>query len=116
VASFPARLSRRTCACGFPNVIRFPRRGAFIFVWEYLHPSRRQLADTARRPARFALTPGRGVGRGALQTCDGPTDEFSFKQDGRAFQVEVYLGPGTDRDLRARTAATLDSLHVAPET
>jgi hypothetical protein len=30
VASFPARLSRRTCACGFPNVIQFPRDGAFV--------------------------------------------------------------------------------------
>jgi hypothetical protein len=36
VASFPARLSRHTCACGFPNVIDFPRDGTFVFVWEYL--------------------------------------------------------------------------------
>lgn len=61
VASFPAGLSRHTCSCGFPNVAAFPRDGAFIFVWEYLHPSRRGLARVASRPVRFDLAAGRGV-------------------------------------------------------
>jgi hypothetical protein len=58
VASFPARLSRHTCECGFPNVVNFPRDGAFVFVWEYLgNHSRQALARVPRRPARFRLVP-----------------------------------------------------------
>lgn len=110
VASFPARLSRRTCSCGFPNVVDFPRDGAFVFVWEYLHPSRRGLARVPSRPARFDL-----AAKGSVrQTCYGPTDTFGFKDAGRILQVEVYLGPGTGRALRRQTAAMLDSLRVAP--
>jgi hypothetical protein len=58
VASFPVRLSRRTGSCGFPNVVSFPRDGAFVFVWEYLHPSPRGLARVPSRPARFHLALG----------------------------------------------------------
>ena len=50
VGSFPARLSRHTCECGFPNVVDFPRDGAFIFVWEYLHPAHRGLARVPKPP------------------------------------------------------------------
>jgi hypothetical protein len=110
VASFPARLSRRTCACGFPNVVNFPRDGAFVFIWEYLHPSRRGLARAPRRPARFHLTADGAV----RHTCDGSTDTFAFKDAGRIFQVEVYLGPGVAPALRERVAAMLASLRVAP--
>jgi hypothetical protein len=109
VASFPARLSRHTCECGFPNVVKFPRDGAFVFVWEYLHPSRRGLARAPRRPAHFSV----GAGRGVRLTCDGPTGEFYFKDAGRVFQVEVYLGLAVGQALRGRVAATLDSLRVA---
>lgn len=112
VASFPARLSRHTCECGFPNVLGFPRKGAFVFVWEYLHAARGQLVSTPARPARFSVAPGRAV----HLTCDGPADGFSFKQAGRVFQVEVYIGPDAGRALRARVAAMLDTLRVAPET
>jgi hypothetical protein len=107
-ASFPARLSRHTCECGFPNVVNFPRDGAFVFVWEYLRPSRRGLARVPGRPVRFYLAAGGGV----RQTCDGSSDTFGFKAAGRVFQVEVYLGPGVGRSLRGRVAATLDSLRV----
>jgi hypothetical protein len=110
VASFPARLSRRTCACGFPNVVNFPRDGAFVFVWEYLHPSRRGLAGVPSRPTRFHLA----AGAGTRQTCDGSSDTFGFKDAGRVFQVEVYLGPGVGPAVRGRVAAMLTSLRVAP--
>jgi hypothetical protein len=110
VASFPARLSRRTCECGFPNVVNFPRDGAFVFVWEYLQPSRRALARVPRRPVRVHLAANGRV----RHTCDGPTDTFGFKDAGRILQVEVYLGPGTGPALRRQTAAMLDSLRVAP--
>jgi hypothetical protein len=108
IASFPVRLSRRTCECGFPNVVDFPGDGAFVFGWEYLSYPRRQLARVPRRPVRFSLEAGRGV----HLTCDGPTDEFSFRAAGRVFQVEVYLGPRAGPALRAQTSAALDSLRV----
>lgn len=110
VASFSARLSRRACACGLPNVVNFPRDGAFVFVWEYLHPSRRGLARVPSRPARFRLAAGPGV----RHTCDGSNDTFGFKDAGRVFEVEVYLGPGVGPALRRRVAAMLASLSVAP--
>ena len=110
VASFPARLSRHTCECGFPNVVNFPRKGAFVFVWEYLHPSRRGLARVPSRPERFRLAAEGSV----RQTCDGVSDTFGFKDAGRVFQVEVYLGPAIKPGLRGRVAAMLDSLLVAP--
>ena len=110
VASFPVRLSRHTCECGFPNVINFPRGGAFVFVWEYLHPSRRGLARTPSRPVRFRLAADGKV----RKTCYGPTDTFAFKDAGRVFQVEVYLGPRVDTALSGRVAALLDSLRVTP--
>jgi hypothetical protein len=108
VASFAARLSRHTCECGFPNVVDFPRGGAFVFVWEYLHPSRHLLADTRRRAVRFHLS-----ARGAVRrTCFGSSDTLSFKDAGRVFQVEVYLGPAVSPAIRDRAAAMLDSLIV----
>jgi hypothetical protein len=112
VASFGAKLSRRTCECGFPNVVNFPRDGAFVFVWEYLHPSRRGLARVPSRPVRFHLAADGRV----RQTCNGPTDTFGFKDAGRVFQVEIYLGPGIRPVLRSSVAAMLDSLRVAPNS
>jgi hypothetical protein len=109
IASFPARLSRHTCECGFPNIVNFPRNGAFVFVWEYLHYPRRQLARVPRRPARFSLAAGKGV----RLTCDGPNSGFGFNDAGRVFQVEVYLGPDAGPALRVRAAGALDSLRVA---
>jgi hypothetical protein len=53
VASFPGGLSRHTCSCGFPNVVAFPRDGAFIFVWEYLHPHAAGSPVWRAAPARF---------------------------------------------------------------
>lgn len=108
VASFPARLSRHTCECGFPNVVNFPPNGAFVFVWEYLHPSRRSLARAPRRPARIRLTADGKV----RQTCNGPSDGLGFKDAGRVFQVEIYIGPKAGATLRARLTAVLDSLRV----
>lgn len=108
VASFPAKLSRHTCECGFPNVVDFPRDGAFVFVWEYLHPSRRGLAREPSRPVRFHLAADGRV----RQTCDGPSDTFGFKDAGRVFQVEVYLGPATTPALRGRVVTMLGSMRV----
>ena len=108
-APFPAALSRHTCECGFPNVVNFPRDGAFVFVWEYLHYPSWGLARVPSRPVRFHVAANGGV----RQTCDGSSDTLGFKDAGRVFQIEVYLGPGTGAALRGRVAAMLDSLHVA---
>jgi hypothetical protein len=107
-ASFPARLSRHTCECGFPNVVNFPHNGAFIFVWEYRRPTRRGLARVPPRPAHFNLEAGTGV----RHTCEGSTDSFGFKDAGRVFQVEVYLAPKAAPARRAAVTAMLDSLRV----
>ena len=109
VASFPASLSRHTCSCGFPNIVSFPRDGAFIFVWEYVRPfARRALARVPRRPTSFRLAAGGGV----HQICDGSSDTFAFRDAGHVFQVEVYLGPAAGPVLRAQTTAALDSLRA----
>jgi hypothetical protein len=108
VASFPATLSRHTCECGFPNVVNFPRDGVFVFVWEYVHPSRRVLTRMPSRPVRFHLAGGE-----VRETCNGPSDTFAFKAAGRALQIEIYIGPEIGRALRGRVARMLDSLRVA---
>jgi hypothetical protein len=109
-ASFPARLSRQTCACGFPHVLHFPRNGAFVFVWEYLRFSARTLASIPRRPARFLLT----AAKPRRFTCTGPSEGFDFKEHGRYFQVEVYLGPAVGAATKTRLLAILDSLSARP--
>ncbi len=81
-----------------------------MFVWEYLHSSQRGLASVPSRPVGFELAASRGVRR----TCDGASDSFGFKDAGRVFQVEVYLGPEIGPALRGRVAAMLDSLRPTP--
>jgi hypothetical protein len=110
VASFRARLSRQTCACGLPNVIHFPRDGAFAFVWEYLHPSRRMLAALRPPPSHLRLR----AAEPQRLTCHGPSDSFSFKDHGRDFQVDIYLGPAAKPLTRKQLLAILDSFRAAP--
>jgi hypothetical protein len=50
------------------------------------------------------------------QTCDGPNGGFYFKEAGRIFQVEVYVGFGAGPALRSRVAAMLNSLRVLART
>lgn len=110
VASFDVKLSRHTCECGMPNVRAFPRSGAFLFMWEYLNVPRRALKEYPRRPARFRTTsdtPRR-------YTCEGPSDKFAFRDGGRVFQVEIYLGAAAGPGARARLLSILDSLRVVP--
>ncbi|MGA9857121.1 MAG: hypothetical protein WBQ18_04610 [Solirubrobacteraceae bacterium] len=107
-ATFDVRFSRHQCVCGTPNVSNFPRTGAFLFVWEYPHVARRDFKAIPPRPARFR------IGRSAIRpyACAGPSDGVSFRQGGRGFQVEIYLGPAAPRAARAQIAAILDSWRV----
>lgn len=110
VGSFDVRLSRRTCECGMPNVVGFPRGGAFLFMWEYPKYPVRALARVPQRPAQFSIpsgAPQRGV-------CRGPSDTFSFRDSGRVFQVEIYLGAAAGLTVRTQLRGLMDSLRFAP--
>lgn len=110
VASFSVGITRDTCESGLPSILNFPRDGVFVFVWENLRPSLRELARIPNRPTRFQLATGGNV----RQLCDGPSDTFAFRDAGRVFEVSAYFGPASGAALRARAAAMLDSLTVAP--
>ena len=110
VASFPVKLSRHSCECGMPNVRHFPRNGAFLFVWEWSHETRSQLARNPQAPPN-AIPP---AGQPQRYECEGPTWTFGFRRGGRVFQVELYTGPATSRSARAGLMAILKSLRVAP--
>jgi hypothetical protein len=108
VGSFQVRLSRHSCACGFPNVEHFPGNGSFLFVWEWTQPNRRQLARLPHAPPR--LVPPTGSREASM--CDGPSGGFAFQRAGRVFQVELYTGPGASRRDRSELISVLDSLRV----
>jgi hypothetical protein len=110
VANFAVRLSRHTCECGFPNVVDFPRTGAFLFVWEYLGGSRRDLALVPRRPTRFRVTSEEPT----LYTCVRTSAGFDFRYEDRVFQVEIYLGPAAGSTARTQVQETLDSMRATP--
>jgi hypothetical protein len=92
-----------------PNVVHFSRGGAFLFMWEYPNYPRWALARVPRRPARFRLA----AGAGQRQICGGPNDGFSFRDRGRVFQVEIYLGAGAGPKVRAQLRGLMDSLRFA---
>jgi hypothetical protein len=106
VASFPVRLASHPCACGKPDIRRFPRAGAFLFVWEYTRPA--GMGGVSRRPAAFHVA--QRVRR--PYDCARPSWMTLLRDAGRVFQVEVYLGPAATPASRARMDALLDSLHA----
>jgi hypothetical protein len=110
IASFPARLSRHECACGSPNVVDFPRGGAFVFVWEYRGLSRHDLLKSfPRRPDHFDLSRGHIGG----YACSGPSDSLVFREHGREFQAEVYVAAGITPRVRAQLLSVLDSFDAS---
>ena len=109
VASFAVKLASYPCDCGEPNIRDFPPAGVFLFVWEYPAPSSRaELRRMAPRPARFLVAQGNRH----WYECAGPSWETAFRDKGRVFQVEVYLGPAAGRKSRARMDALLNSMQV----
>lgn len=106
-ATFAVRWSRQHCVCDTPRVANFPRNGAFLFVMEYPVLGRRDLKD-------FPLhTTHERVGGSAIKPGDcGPGDELFFREAGRGYQVQIYLGPDAPAAARAQIAAILDSWRV----
>jgi hypothetical protein len=91
-------------------VRRMPDNGAFLFMWEYAGPTKFNSHDVMRfspRPARFRLGFVRYGSPGGT-TVAGDT----FRQHGRVFQVQLYLGAHATRRRRAQLLALLDSLIV----
>lgn len=126
----------RTCGqwCDETGIRDFPRTGVLVYVWEF--PSPRNPADLGRGyrprpPARFRVAQDdphfaevlarelREAHLKAGHACvEGPGSHPSwwsdFRDAGRVFQVEVYLGPAAGPAVRARADALLDSLNIAP--
>jgi hypothetical protein len=138
VASFRARFARRPCPCARPNyfncgawcseprIANFPLAGAIVFIWEF--PRYQGRGYLRHRPARFSVGQEdpefasklarelRRLHREVGQACvEGPGSHpswWSDFDDGRAFQLEVYLGPAAGRSVRARLDELLNSLEV----
>jgi hypothetical protein len=106
-ATFAVRFSHRHCVCDTPRVANFPRTGAFLFVMEY------PVLDAADRKAFPPHTTHLRVGRSAIKPGDcGPSDTTFFREAGRGYQVQIYLGSGAPASARAQIAAILDSWRV----
>lgn len=109
LASFPAKLSRHTCECGTPNVIHFPRKGAFLFVWEYPRYPRSALKRIPPHETRYRV----GQGNPHWFECAGPNWLTAFRESDSVFNVEVYLGPAAGPGVRAEMDAVLNSFRLA---
>jgi hypothetical protein len=129
-----ARPNDQTCGqwCEETRIVNYPKAGAIVFMWE-LPPPRHQ-ADLGRgfvaRPTGFRVAQDdphfagvlarelRRLHRPAGPACvEGPGSHPSWWSDfldrGRAFQLEVYLGPAAGPAIRERVDAMLDSLNIA---
>ena len=106
-ATFAVRFSRQHCVCDTPRVANFPRTGAFLFVMEYPALGHGDLKD-------FPVhTTHERVRRSAIKAGDcGPSDVAFFREAGRGYQVQIYLGPDAPASARAQIAAILDSWRV----
>ncbi|MGH2867302.1 MAG: hypothetical protein ACRDNK_07000 [Solirubrobacteraceae bacterium] len=110
VASFAVRLARHTCVCDLPAIRDFPKGGTLLIVWEYGRLTAGGLRHFPPRPSAFHIP---AVRYGTHQ-CAGPSYELLFSIGRRAFQADMYIGATAGRGVRARLAAVLDSLRLAP--
>ncbi len=107
-ATFPVHFSRHYCVCDTPHVAAFPRDGAYLFVMEYEALGHADLKDFPRHTTHFR------IGASAIKPGDcGPSDERTFREGGRGFQVQIYLGPDAPPSALRQIAAILDSWRVA---
>jgi hypothetical protein len=105
-ATFAVRFSAQHCVCDTPRVANFPRDGAYLLVFEWPLPRRQSHNLPAHSPhfhiARSAITRG---------DCS-PSDNRLFREGGRGYQVQIYLGPDAPAAARRQIAAILDSWRV----
>jgi hypothetical protein len=106
-ATFRVRFSKQYCVCDTQHVVNFPRNGAFLFVWEYTHPSRGELRGMPAHTTHFHIGPS-AMGH---DSC-APSDGRAFREGGRGYEVEIYLGPSAPASARAQIAEMLDSWRV----
>ena len=92
-----APVSRRTCSPAINNATSA----------NTTHQNRCPYQDTHVREPPGAAEP-------QPFTCHGPSDSLNFKDHGRDFQVEVYLGPAANPATRTQMLAILDSFHAGP--
>ena len=108
LATFHVRFARHACECGMPNLANLPRDGAFVFTWEYTRISRRDLQYFPEHAARFAIGPGAP----RVSSCQ-MSESRNFREAGRGFQVQIYLGPDAPASVRHQLAAILDSWRLS---
>ncbi|MFZ1992577.1 MAG: hypothetical protein WAU75_00595 [Solirubrobacteraceae bacterium] len=106
-ATFPVHFSRHYCVCGTPHVARFPRDGAYLYVMEYPALGHAELKQFPSHTSRFR------IGASAITRDDcGPSDERLFREGGRGYQVQIYLGPAAPAAVRAQIDTILNSWQV----
>jgi hypothetical protein len=108
-ATFRVHFSRHYCVCDTPHVARFPRDGAYLFVMEYPALGHGDVKDFPAHTSRFR------IGVSAIKPGDcAPSDQRLFREGGRGYQVQIYLGPDAPASARTQIAAILDSWRVNP--
>jgi hypothetical protein len=110
-ASFPAAVPRHPRGCHPGGVLgQMPRDAVLLQVIEYAPYDeaghRLRVPHLPPRPARFHFREATF----APFECAGLSHQFTFEQEGRAFQAQVWFDPTTvDPLLRAQALRILDS-------
>lgn len=111
-ATYPIVLHHRPAGCGPPRRVlaEMPPGGVLLQIIEY--PPR----DLAGRPIPVPRLPRRPAhfhwsdATWARFECAGPSYKFTYRQEGRALQAQVWLRPGTvDPTFRKGALNILDN-------
>jgi hypothetical protein len=111
VASYPLPHDHRGADGCRPTeaIDGLPRRGAFVYGWDYgsaPHRSGFRARDFPRRPQHFRLG---GFGR---YECLGPSYLVRFQQAGRFVQIHVVLGARATAATRAKALRIVGSIRL----
>ncbi len=111
VTSFRLRQARPDPNCTPATAVReLPPTGAFLFMFEYTRTPGQPTARFPARPAHFRLDPKSY----RPYECMGPSYAIEFRDAGRAFQVQLFIGTRASQRTRATLVSILDSLIVKP--
>jgi len=111
MTSFRLRQARPDPNCTPATAIReLPPTGAFLFMFEYTRIRGQPAAHFPTRPAHFRLEPKSY----RPYECMGPSYAIEFRDAGRAFQVQLFIGTRASQRTRATLVSILDSLIVKP--